>query len=452
MRVDRVDYIPVQKSQVNQGGILAGTGIFARAGCQTYYDSEGNEIVEFRPPSEVRKSSPTFRDLGVTLNHPPEPVKDDNVDKYLCGVTGSTSYIESKKVIRGEVKIFSRDAKALCQGSHRYLSCGYSCEIENTPGEWRDDWGVQGPVGKTYRYDCIQRNIKGNHLALVESPRAGQVAKLDGERIAYADDKVYNKDDEIRWDSTMGYSVVFDNEEFQIDASNQEKADRIQKALESGKLIQDSNYSTDNLKSLLELGSKARQLGIDSPQRLDSLKNDTIGNQVYQKERQARIDAEEKNKTLNDEVEKLRKNQENFNEKVQENAKTLFDSVLREYEEALPYLPDGFQLKPGVSPGDIYKTAIKTHLPKVEIDDSTEQQLKFQFQVLQSVKPVESLQTQDNQSSEQKEEAKKEDSARSNEDYQRAQEQLNTATEEAQQRSEYVPQNLPQQRPAAFSV
>ena len=42
-------------------------------------------------------------------------------------------------------------------GRSRELSCGYYCDLDETPGEYEGQ-----------RYDARQRNIRGNHLALVE--------------------------------------------------------------------------------------------------------------------------------------------------------------------------------------------------------------------------------------------------------------------------------------------
>ncbi|MCX7015414.1 MAG: alpha/beta hydrolase fold domain-containing protein, partial [Candidatus Sumerlaeota bacterium] len=47
------------------------------------------------------------------------------------------------------------------------LSCGYTCDLEHTPGNWM---GI--------KYDAIQRNIRYNHMAVVKAGRAGDAAKL----------------------------------------------------------------------------------------------------------------------------------------------------------------------------------------------------------------------------------------------------------------------------------
>jgi hypothetical protein len=47
------------------------------------------------------------------------------------------------------------------------LSCGYRCSLDWTPGVWM---GVN--------YDCVQRSIKYEHVAIVDKGRAGDAARL----------------------------------------------------------------------------------------------------------------------------------------------------------------------------------------------------------------------------------------------------------------------------------
>jgi hypothetical protein len=52
-------------------------------------------------------------------------------------------------------------------GKRQELSCGYTCDLDPTPGEYQGE-----------RYDAIQRNIRGNHVALVTRGRAGPTARI----------------------------------------------------------------------------------------------------------------------------------------------------------------------------------------------------------------------------------------------------------------------------------
>lgn len=71
--------------------------------------------------------------------------------------------------VRSNVKVLSQSMAGLIEAGKRELSCGYRCVYDFTPGTF------QGQA-----YDCIQRTIRGNHLALVHSGRMGpDVAVLD---------------------------------------------------------------------------------------------------------------------------------------------------------------------------------------------------------------------------------------------------------------------------------
>lgn len=67
------------------------------------------------------------------------------------------------------LKVFSESMADLIDAGKVELSCGYRCEYEFAPGTYN---GVE--------YDAVQRNIRGNHLALVDEGRMGKsVAVLD---------------------------------------------------------------------------------------------------------------------------------------------------------------------------------------------------------------------------------------------------------------------------------
>jgi hypothetical protein len=90
-------------------------------------------------------------------------------EKGVHGVTGENVYIDEAGVLRANIKVFSQSLVDLIEQGKRELSCGYRCDFEWTSGTYD---GVH--------YDGVQRNLRGNHLALVESGRCGpDVAVLD---------------------------------------------------------------------------------------------------------------------------------------------------------------------------------------------------------------------------------------------------------------------------------
>lgn len=88
--------------------------------------------------------------------------------KGVQGVIGEDVYYHDG-YLRGNLKIFSSYLKELISSGKKELSCGYRCNYEQAPG-----------VFNGQRYDYVQRNIRGNHLALVDEGRMGaEVAVLD---------------------------------------------------------------------------------------------------------------------------------------------------------------------------------------------------------------------------------------------------------------------------------
>jgi len=97
-------------------------------------------------------------ELGMT---PPE-------QKGVQGIIGEDVYMDNG-VLRGNLKIFSEAMKTAIDSGKKELSCGYRCTYEWKSGTYDGQ-----------HYDVIQRNIRGNHLALVDQGRMGpDVAVLD---------------------------------------------------------------------------------------------------------------------------------------------------------------------------------------------------------------------------------------------------------------------------------
>jgi len=87
-------------------------------------------------------------------------------DRGVHGTTGEEILIEGLDVL-APIRIFSRALKKLIESGKKGLSLGYRCRFEKIAGEFNG-----------MRYDYIQRDIRGNHLALVNEGRSG-TAVLD---------------------------------------------------------------------------------------------------------------------------------------------------------------------------------------------------------------------------------------------------------------------------------
>ncbi|MDE1497352.1 DUF2213 domain-containing protein, partial [Xenorhabdus bovienii] len=81
--------------------------------------------------------------------------------KGIEGVIGENVYFDYP-YLRGNIKILSNAALNQIDNGKIELSPGYRCRYEFTPGTFEGE-----------QYDAIQRDIRGNHLALVEEGRTG---------------------------------------------------------------------------------------------------------------------------------------------------------------------------------------------------------------------------------------------------------------------------------------
>lgn len=151
-------------------GYLRIKATFARTGLQRYRRQDGTEAVEYRPEEEVSKQDAllSLANLPVTLEHPPELLTPDTCREYQRGHTGSMVEYRSPFAV-GFVTVTDREAiDAIKRRDAREVSVGYRVKFDATPGVTPDG----------QRYDGVQREISGNHVAIVRKGRAGPDVRL----------------------------------------------------------------------------------------------------------------------------------------------------------------------------------------------------------------------------------------------------------------------------------
>ena len=169
---DGIDY-ETRPAEKTAEGFLIARAPLTSVGVFTYRNADGTPRRELRLPEEVfsDESLATLRMKPLTLLHPEEEVTPKNADKLSVGSIGNDITTDPYRVY-GSVSVTKADGiKAVEEKTARGLSCGYKCDIEWTSGTWM---GVP--------FDCIQRNIRYNHVALVPVPRAGDgnAIRMDG--------------------------------------------------------------------------------------------------------------------------------------------------------------------------------------------------------------------------------------------------------------------------------
>lgn len=158
-------------------GFLKVPARISRCGVQDYTakdldvaDKNPDDIIKvYRPEDEVFSddSLRSFEYKTVTNNHPPELINAANSKKYMVGMSGH-EVIKDGIYIKTMLHVSDKDAIQSIENGKVELSNGYTTDIEWTPGVTQN--GEQ--------YDAIQRNIKGNHIAIVERGRAGHECRV----------------------------------------------------------------------------------------------------------------------------------------------------------------------------------------------------------------------------------------------------------------------------------
>lgn len=175
-------------------GFVQVDAVFARTGIQLYSagelgmrDRKPTDVIRvWRPAEEVfsADSMASFELVPVTDDHPADMVTVDNAKELTHGVTGDTVTRVGDNT-KGRITLMTRTAIDKLLSGKEELSNGYDCDLEWTPGTV--------PAGQRdagLSYDAIQRNIRGNHVAMVDAGRCGAECRiLDREPPAPVNDK-----------------------------------------------------------------------------------------------------------------------------------------------------------------------------------------------------------------------------------------------------------------------
>ena len=157
------------------GNPLSKVGVFDYLGSQISPDLDPNKIYKVYRPAEELSNPDTiesFRLLPWTDEHAMLGSEDAGLipaeQKGVHGVIGEDVYFEDG-YLKGNLKIFSNELAQLISEGKKELSIGYRCLYDIENGTFEGE-----------RYEVVQRNIRGNHVALVGEGRSGpDVAVLD---------------------------------------------------------------------------------------------------------------------------------------------------------------------------------------------------------------------------------------------------------------------------------
>ncbi len=167
MRLQRLDSISLDKTYYTSEGYLVDHPIVTTCGVFEYKNEDGSTRRELRLPEHVfdKKSLESYKGKPIIITHAAGDVDKENVRREQIGTIMSAGYRDGDNV---RCEIIIHDTNTLKRCGLRELSLGYSLDTEEMPGVWQGE-----------EYDCIQKNIEINHLALVAEARAGDTARLN---------------------------------------------------------------------------------------------------------------------------------------------------------------------------------------------------------------------------------------------------------------------------------
>lgn len=167
------DRLTLDAPKRTKDGFMAVRAKAARAGVYDYAAFEvggiergfkaADTVKVYRPESEVfaPDSVASFLAKPVTNDHPAQPVTADNWKQHARGV--NMGALRDGEYLAFDLVMMDAALIADVDSGKRELSNGYSCVLDWTAGTTPDGMA----------YDAVQRNIRGNHIAVVDKGRAG---------------------------------------------------------------------------------------------------------------------------------------------------------------------------------------------------------------------------------------------------------------------------------------
>jgi len=196
-------------------GFLHCEAYFTRTGVFDYYDENGNLLRELRPEDEVfsSESLDSLKLKPIVEDHPDKKITIENIKDFQIGTIGENltredTYVKGSMIITDKNMIETVIARKK-MGLNTELSCGYSCKVIPEIGEHRQDG----------YYTFKQKDIKYNHVGIVDNGRAGSnVRILDKNQNKYNNNLNKNKKGNIMPDIVKFNRKSINLDSFKMDA------------------------------------------------------------------------------------------------------------------------------------------------------------------------------------------------------------------------------------------
>jgi len=230
---------------------LSKVGVFPYLGRQISADLEPDKIYQVLRPEEELNSQETLDSFKLV------PIVDDHTmlgtkpgmmpaeEKGVHGVIGDDVYYKDG-IIYGDLKIFSESLKEEIENGKKELSMGYFCDYELSEGKYNGE-----------PYQAIQRNLRINHVALVDEGRMGADVRVMDRQITFDSIKEIKEMTKTQTKSLGKSALDEDIEEIAKDECKTQDEDVDKRALidEIGGILKDK-VDEELLRTILEKAEK----------------------------------------------------------------------------------------------------------------------------------------------------------------------------------------------------
>lgn len=228
--INFTDAVTLGTTRRTTDGFLTTVAKSVRTGIQLYAGSEVGRpdmrvVRVMRSADEVfsQDSLQSFSHAPITMGHPSVPVTSDNWKELAAGEVSTAATKDGDWIALPLILKDSRAINRVESGEVRELSAGYTCELEFV--DHAD-------------YDAVQKNIRINHLAIVDTARAGHEARIGDGTITWGASPVTNLDGVKRMNLR---NVVVDG--LTVETTDQ-GAQAIEKLLGDAKRVADAHATT----------------------------------------------------------------------------------------------------------------------------------------------------------------------------------------------------------------
>lgn len=150
---------------------LSMVGVFDYLGHQISSDLEPNKVYKvYRPAESLQESVDSW-------NNPPRPVIlghemlgsdfSSTDDRPVQGVVTNVYFSPDDGKLYGDLTIYSDELKDAISDGTKDISLGYFCKYDKEPG-----------IFNGQAYDFVQRDLRGNHVAVVPAGRCGSDVRV----------------------------------------------------------------------------------------------------------------------------------------------------------------------------------------------------------------------------------------------------------------------------------